>query len=832
MTRRLSRAALLLGTLLAAPVLLPPIAAAQDAPARAFTIPAQDLATALVTLARESGRNLLFAPEAVAGKRSAAVRGSTSFDAALAAMLAGTGLIADVAGDGSVTIAAARTVAGGDAAAPQTAADIIVTATIAFRNRTADPNPVLSYDLEYFQRFEPVSVGEMLKRVPGATFTSDVLEYDGVQLRGLPPGFTQVLINGRRAPGGEADRSFFVDRIPAELVERIEIVRAPRADQPSDGIAGTLNIVTKESASFEGGFAKAGALINEDGEVRPSAALAYAARLNDTTTFWAALNYQQRRNPKRKESLRFGAVTDGPLDATNDEFDNSELQTDTRDGTDFSGNAELSTEIFGGNLRLGGFFVDTDRDEDETSLTFDGPELEPDGAEVQAERIGQQTYALTASGEFPLGPGELGLAAGWSGFREKTDVTVLEGDSVDEAELDGTETLRIKDDEFSGTLSYGFGSDALKVKLGVDVLAKTRSGANRVFDDEGEEDGPAAGAIYRIRENRYDPYVRLTLQPLADVTVDAGLRYEITRRTVTSNAEAGEDATASARYETESLNPSLHLRYAPTADDLFRASLARTVRRPNYDLISPYRQEESPGDDDETLGNPDLRNERAWGIDIGYERRLGRAGIFGVNAFYRKITDLTELVATGEEADAGGQVFQPRNIGDGKVWGLEFDFSAPLTVLGMADTGLFANYTYLDSETRDPFTGETRRFNNQPHHVYNVGFIQTLRSVDASFGASLSGRSKAVESNFDETVELTYRPDLEAFVEKRLGRNFVLRFTASNLLDRTKREAFRKYDGDSFAEILANRAAGDVDEYELESERAGRLFQVTLRAAF
>src|SRR5690606_9038482 len=138
----------------------------------------------------------------------------------------------------------------------------------------------------YFQRFEPVSVGEMLKRVPGVTFTSDVLEYDAVQMRGLPAGFTQILINGRRAPGGEADRSFFVDRIPAELVERIEIVRAPRADQPSDGVAGTLNVVTKESAAFDGGFAKLGALINEDGGVRPSAALAYADRIGEATSWW------------------------------------------------------------------------------------------------------------------------------------------------------------------------------------------------------------------------------------------------------------------------------------------------------------------------------------------------------------------------------------------------------------------------------------------------------------------------------------------------------------------------------------------------------------------
>ncbi|HVJ02628.1 MAG TPA: TonB-dependent receptor plug domain-containing protein, partial [Sphingomonas sp.] len=191
----------------------------------------------------------------------------------------------------------------------QRASDIIVNGGIAFRNRTSDPNPVLSYDLEYFQKFEPVSVGEMLKRVPGVTFTSDVLEYDQPQFRGLPAGYTQVLINGRRAPGGEADRSFFVDRIPAELVERIEIVRAPRADQPSEGTAGTLNVVTKESASFEGGFLKAGALLNtRDGVFRPSLAGAYAGHISDTTDFWAALNYQKRRNPKQKVSYRFDDV--------------------------------------------------------------------------------------------------------------------------------------------------------------------------------------------------------------------------------------------------------------------------------------------------------------------------------------------------------------------------------------------------------------------------------------------------------------------------------------------------------------------------------------------
>lgn len=93
-----------------------------------------------------------------------------------------------------------------------------VVGEIIYRDRTEATAPVLSYDLAYFQRFEPLTVGDMLKRVPSVTFVSDVLEYDGVRLRGLDSGYTQILINGKRVPGAGLDRAFFVDRIPAEIV--------------------------------------------------------------------------------------------------------------------------------------------------------------------------------------------------------------------------------------------------------------------------------------------------------------------------------------------------------------------------------------------------------------------------------------------------------------------------------------------------------------------------------------------------------------------------------------------------------------------------------------
>ena len=37
-----------------------------------------------------------------------------------------------------------------------------------------------------------------------------------------------------------------------------------------------------------------------------------------------------------------------------------------------------------------------------------------------------------------------------------------------------------------------------------------------------------------------------------------------------------------------------------------------------------------------------LKPESSWGIDLGYEYRLGKSGVVGVNVFYRDVSDLIE----------------------------------------------------------------------------------------------------------------------------------------------------------------------------------------------
>ena len=732
---------------------------------------------------------------------------------------------------------------------------IVVQAGIVYRDRSPDIAPTLSYDLEYFQRFEPLTVGDMLKRVPSVAFVSDVLEYDGAQLRGLDPGYTQILINGKKVPGAGADRSFFVDRIPAELVERIEIVRAPSANRSGDAVAGALNIVLRDAFEFDGAYVRAGALRFDDGEVKPTYGAVASGEFGGGRLL-GGVNVQGRYNPKAKFSTRF--------DELGGDFDNREDQTDVRDGTDYSGNISYSREIGTGELKLTGLYVLTDRTQTENSIEYNDPTSTGRdnllSVNDQVVEIDQTNLSFGASYEFDMAGGRTGIDLGYAAFEdEQFDTEVEVGYDDDDTppsfdEFEGERTLLdAEDTESSLKLAHVRDLGAVKFEFGVDAMDKSRDTAIRISevatDVEGEPLPPFADFDRRtstIDERRLDPYLMWSGRGAA-IEWQAGLRYETTDVSVDADGEREDNDYAV-------LLPSASLRWNVTDDDRVSLSLGRTVRRPSFDFVLPLLLEEEFGDND-FLGNPQLDPETAWGVDLGFERRLGRQGIVGLNLFYRDITDLIEVTNTGvpnetalddfadeveeflgenpgaDETTPGYPVFDPQsfiytaaNVGDGYVFGVEFDASTPLTALGLPNTGVFVNYSWLDSSVDDEF-GE-RRFNNQARYVYNVGFIHDMPTLAASFGASYRKQGDAELRILAEEVRTAYGADLEVFIEKRFGKNLSVRLTGSNLLDASKDEFFDKFDNG------IDQANRDYDEYELETESAGPVYQLIARYSF
>jgi iron complex outermembrane receptor protein len=94
---------------------------------------------------------------------------------------------------------------------------------------------------EELERDGDTNLGDVLKRLPGITMSGAPGAGGSVQMRGLGNGYTQVLVNGERpAPG------FSVEAIPPDQVERIEIMRGAVADQSTQAIAGTVNVILRQ----------------------------------------------------------------------------------------------------------------------------------------------------------------------------------------------------------------------------------------------------------------------------------------------------------------------------------------------------------------------------------------------------------------------------------------------------------------------------------------------------------------------------------------------------------------------------------------------------------
>lgn len=268
-----------------------------------YRIVAQDTGAALLAFAKESGVQVMFAPDVVEGHRSPRVSGDLTSHQALSMLLAGTGLdyeftdsgmlVVREAGNGAAASAAPNTATA--AAAIQTATDTADTADIFIeeivsvgtrskgRTAVATPVPVDVVGASALASTGQSEVGRMLQVLaPSFNFSSSSVS-DGTDalrpatLRGLGPDQTLVLVNGKRRHAsalvnvntsvGRGSVGTDLNAIPGVAFSRIEVLRDGAAAQyGSDAIAGVINLVLKDNS--EGGEASVyyGQTYEGDGE--------------------------------------------------------------------------------------------------------------------------------------------------------------------------------------------------------------------------------------------------------------------------------------------------------------------------------------------------------------------------------------------------------------------------------------------------------------------------------------------------------------------------------------------------------------------------------------
>ncbi|HEY8949291.1 MAG TPA: TonB-dependent receptor [Rhizomicrobium sp.] len=246
-------------------------AMAQDV-AKAFHVEAQAANTGIPEFAREADVQILVSEEAVRGKAVHAVQGTLPTRAALAQLLADTGLVVD-SDDGKTIVLKAQSPK--NARAPMEGAidrnDAIETVVVTGTNIRGGANPstpLSSYTRDDIDLSGTGSVQQFLKRMPenfgggasdetistlaGGGNAVNAVNGASVNLRGLGSDSTLVLVDGHRiAPGNNSGNFVDMSMIPLSVLSRVDVLPdGASAIYGSDAVGGVVNLVLRHD--FDG----------------------------------------------------------------------------------------------------------------------------------------------------------------------------------------------------------------------------------------------------------------------------------------------------------------------------------------------------------------------------------------------------------------------------------------------------------------------------------------------------------------------------------------------------------------------------------------------------
>lgn len=318
---------------------------------------------------------------------------------------------------------------------------------------------------------------------------------------------------------------------------------------------------------------------------------------------------------------------------------------------------------------------------------------------------------------------------------------------------------------------------------------------------EAEKDYEEDTADYEASEQVAAAYLASELYLSERLLLLPGLRWERTDSDYTGYEvlfdDEGDYVSTEPLKGDESydvLLPHLHLRYRLDDDSNLRAALTRSYARPNFFDLAPYNL---ILDEDREIerGNPALEPTTSWNGDVMYERFFSTVGLVSAGVFYKTLEDFiypfrsTEL-RDGEEFD----VLQPRNGDSADLLGVELAYenrflSAPGPWSGF---GLYANYTWIDSEASFPGRGDA----TVPGQSENVGNLAVSYEAGGfNIQVSLNYRDEfldEVADDAEEDVWIDEHTQLDLSAGYRFPNRLRLYLQLNNLTD----EPFRAYVGD------------------------------------
>jgi outer membrane receptor protein involved in Fe transport len=202
---------------------------------------------------------------------------------------------------------------------------------------------------------------------------------------------------------------------------------------------------------------------------------------------------------------------------------------------------------------------------------------------------------------------------------------------------------------------------------------------------------PAFGAELTIHAG----YAQLQWQPLANLTVQGGVRYEDAEQSSTPIGAASNPALGRTLANDYFL-PGGTITWEPVPDLQLRVSASQTIARPQFrELVAQiyFDPETNRGYE----GNPALTDSELLNLEARAEYYLGRQSRVSIAGFYKKIDNPIEAFLNGT-----GNISYA-NAPSAELYGGEIDAQYTVDLIGLGDAFaskqilLVGNYTYTQS---------------------------------------------------------------------------------------------------------------------------------------
>ncbi len=669
------------------------------------------------------------------------------------------------------------------------------------------------YEAAYFSEYRPVSVNDMVSRIPGVGLA---LGRGGRDRRGLGAGENEILINGQRQTGKSNEGRSQLSRIAADQVDYIEIIRGTSGEMDVRSSGQVINVVLLDGRSRPSVTAELNADYKQDDTYHPGAKLSWAGQSGSFNYLFAAEAEPRYENRRAAETSRDAA---GRLLETRRE-------ESVRDQTDYEASFNLGWRLADGAAQLNGLYGEDSPPEDRLRVITD---FSGGAAAVRRERefIDRVRSNWELGGDYERsfdGGGTYRLLfivndREFRSVRERFEAAGGEEEKNLYLRSAGRDRERIARTSYSWELADGQG-----LELGVERAQTIRDGDIRLGLAGDGAPSPLTGglvpsdidnALSTVEEIRYENFVVHNWRLGDRMSLESSLVYELSTISQTGDVVNERDF----RF----LRPKLDYRFDITPSLQLRATAARDVSQLSF---SDFSSSSDGGDDDRDIqaGNPDIAQERSWNYGLNLEYRLpGNAGVLNTELYYHDISDVIDRIDVTTDpldpASARG------NIGDAVRYGIDASVSARLGFVGLPSALLTVGLGAQDSEVTDPFTRVQRRLRWSERWRGRLNFRHDVTRWNLSYGfgywnSDNQGGGRAQIDIADIERELRDH-GLGLFLETKAFDGVTFRFDARDANDPARcrdRIRFAGLTADGIVDEVENRCWRDGPNYSLKAQ--------------